>query len=416
MKIAIILIRFPILTETFILNRITGLIDRGQDVDIFAWTKETASKIHPDIHKYQLLKKIHFFGDFRTPPDTPFLYIMGAFWLLCKNVFKAPLLLQCLRHFPRNPKFSLRLLYSAVSFLDRGPYDIIHCNYGETGLFLLQLKKNLGLQGKLVISFHGYDVSRFTRIHGDQVYDTLFAEADLFLAVSDSIRQRLIELGCDERKILVHHSGIDLKRFKTRHYVFDNKKVTNVITVGFTEKKGLEYGIRAVAKLVSSGHNLHYNIVGDGPLKGKIQSLINDHNMKNVVTLRGFRDQTELIDLLADADFMIAPSITTATGDQEGIPNVLKEAMATGLPVISTRHAGIPELVHEGISGFLVPERDIDALAEKMNFLIHHPEKAVEMGKAGIAFVRQEYDIDKLNDRLVRCYESLLSGVKIFVK
>ncbi|MBW2742314.1 MAG: glycosyltransferase [Deltaproteobacteria bacterium] len=198
--------------------------------------------------------------------------------------------------------------------------------------------------------------------------------------------------------------------------MFDNKKVTNLITVGFTEKKGLEYGIRAVAKLVSSGHNLHYNIVGDGQLKGKIQSLINDHNMENVVTLCGFRDQTELIDLVADADFMIAPSITTATGDQEGIPNVLKEAMATGLPVISTRHAGIPELVHEGISGFLVPERDIDALAEKMNFLIRHPEKAVEMGKAGIAFVRQEYDIDKLNDRLVMRYESLLSGAKILVK
>ena len=410
MKIAIILIRFPTLTETFILNRITGLIDRGHDVDIFAWTKETASTIHPDIHKYKLLKKIHFFGGFRTPPDTTFLYIMGAFWLLCKNVFKTPLLLKCLRHFPRNPTFSLRLLYSAVSFLGRRSYDIIHCNYGETGLFLLQLKKNLGLQGKLVVSFHGYDVSRYTQTHGDQVYDDLFAEADLFLAVSDSIRQRLIELGCDERKILVHHSGIDLKRFKTMHYRGGNNKVTNVITVGFTEKKGLEYGIRAIAKLVSSGQHLHYYIVGDGPLKGKIQTLINDLNLENVITLCGFRDQTELIDLLADADFMIAPSITTGSGDQEGIPNVLKEAMATGLPVISTRHAGIPELVNEGISGFLVPERDIDALAEKMNFLIRNPEKAAKMGKAGIAFVRQEYEIDKLNNRLVRLYESLLSG------
>jgi colanic acid/amylovoran biosynthesis glycosyltransferase len=227
--------------------------------------------------------------------------------------------------------------------------------------------------------------------------------------VSESIKKRLVELGCDERKILIHHSGIDLKRFQTTHKRPKSRKVTNVITVGFTAKKGLEYGIRAVAKLVSSNRNMHYYIVGDGPLKGKIKSLINDFNLHNEVTLCGLKDQTELIALLIDSDFMIAPSITDVNGDQEGIPNVLKEAMAVGLPVIGTKHAGIPELIQDGVSGFLVPERDVDALVDKMRFFIRYPEKAVKMGKAGCAFVRQEYDIDRLNDRLVECYESLLS-------
>ena len=411
MKIAVILVRFPIITETFILNRITGLIDRGHEVDIFAWTKEKEAAQHGDIQKYNLLKKIHFFGGFQSPPNTAFPYFVGAVLLFFKNFIKAPReLFACLKHLPYNPIFSLRLLYAAVTFLDKGPYDIIHCNYGETGLYFLQLKKILGLKGKLVTSFHGYDVSRFVQKHGVHVYSTLFSEADLFLAVSHSIRTRLIELGCNESKVFVHHSGIDLKRFNSAKRRTRIQSTTRIITIGFTEKKGLDYGIRAIAKLVASGFAIRYSIVGDGPLREKLQSLIHDLDLENVVTLCGFRNQEEVLDLLADADLMIAPSITTPSGDQEGIPNVLKEAMAMGLPVVATKHAGIPELVQDGISGFLVPERDVEALAEKIVFLVKHHEKAIEMGRAGNEFVKQDYDIDTLNDHLVRRYQSLLTS------
>jgi colanic acid/amylovoran biosynthesis glycosyltransferase len=409
MKIAAILIRFPTLTETFILNRITGLMDRGCEVDLFAWTNERISTIQPDIRKYNLLERIHFFGGFRTPPRTPLFYFLGALWLILKNIFNNPWpLLKCLKYLLVNPVFSLRLLYAASSFLKRESYDIIHCNYGESGLYFLQLKKILGLRGKIVTSFHGYDVSRYTQLHGEHVYDELFAEADLFFAVSESIRQRLIQLGCDERKVIVHHSGIDLKRFKSGHQKTGSRKTTNIISVGFTEKKGLEYGIRAVGRLVDAGYNPHYYIVGDGGLRERLQLLIGDLKLEDIVTLCGYKNQEELVGLLEKSDFMIAPSITTDSGDQEGIPNVLKEAMAMGLPVISTRHAGIPELVHDGVSGFLVPERDIYALTERMAFLIQHPENAAEMGKNGCLLVKQEYDIDTLNDRLVQYYKSLL--------
>jgi colanic acid/amylovoran biosynthesis glycosyltransferase len=108
------------------------------------------------------------------------------------------------------------------------------------------------------------------------------------------------------------------------------------------------------------------------------------------------------------AQIFILPCVQAQDHDQEGIPNVLKEAMATGLPVISTRHSGIPELIHDGIFGFLVPERDVDALAEKCEYLISHPRRCVEMGRAGRKFVEENFEISKLNRELGELYTSFL--------
>jgi colanic acid/amylovoran biosynthesis glycosyltransferase len=100
----------------------------------------------------------------------------------------------------------------------------------------------------------------------------------------------------------------------------------------------------------------------------------------------------------------ILASVTAQDGNQEGIPVSLMEAMATGLPVISTRHSGIPELVQDGISGFLVPERNVDSLVSKCEYLITHPEQRVEMGRAGREFVEENFNIRKLNRRLLELY------------
>ncbi|MEN9223394.1 MAG: glycosyltransferase, partial [Thermostichus sp. BF3_bins_97] len=104
----------------------------------------------------------------------------------------------------------------------------------------------------------------------------------------------------------------------------------------------------------------------------------------------------------------LAPSVTASDGNQDAPVNVLKEAMAMGLPVISTWHGGIPELVQEGVSGFLVPERDPQALAERLSYLIQHPQRWSEMGRAGRSFVERVFDLETLNDELVRQYQRIL--------
>jgi colanic acid/amylovoran biosynthesis glycosyltransferase len=120
--------------------------------------------------------------------------------------------------------------------------------------------------------------------------------------------------------------------------------------------------------------------------------------------------QEQIIGLLQEADIMLAISVTSQSGDREGIPVAIVEGLAVGLPVISTLHSGIAEAVQNGESGFLVPERDANALAEKLEYLIEHPNLWPEMGRKGRKYLVEHYDIDKLNDRLVEMYQRLLAG------
>jgi colanic acid/amylovoran biosynthesis glycosyltransferase len=128
------------------------------------------------------------------------------------------------------------------------------------------------------------------------------------------------------------------------------------------------------------------------------------------VKLLGWKQQQEITELLAQAHIYMAPSVTSRNGDREGIPVSLMEAMACGMPILSTMHSGIPELVEHGRSGFLVPERDADALAEKLSYLLENPEIWQEMGVAGRACVEQYYNIHRLNGQLVDVYQKLLGA------
>ena len=130
----------------------------------------------------------------------------------------------------------------------------------------------------------------------------------------------------------------------------------------------------------------------------------------------GWRDETEIVKILQDTHIFVAPSITAADGNQDAPINVLKEAMAIGLPVVSTYHGGIPELVEDGKSGFLVPEKDVAALADKLGYLIEHPELWSAMGKAGRQFVLEHYNLNLLNDDLMNIYYSLINSDKIVTK
>ncbi len=175
------------------------------------------------------------------------------------------------------------------------------------------------------------------------------------------------------------------------------------------EKKGVAYAIEAVARLVSSGKRITYDVIGgDGGLRRDLERLIEDLGVWAYVRLLGWKNHDEVLRLLQNAHILVAPSVTATNGDQEGIPNVIKEAMALGLPVISTLHSGIPELVEDGKSGFLVPERDVDSLADRLAYLIDHPERWPEMGQLGRKYVEEHYDINTLNDSLVEIYQRLL--------
>ena len=410
MKIAVIVGEFPSLSQTFILNQIIGLIERGHEVDIYADIPQNSPKIHSEVEKYNLLKRTYYQ---QKIPGNYFLRLLQGIRLLLTNFHKDPLVvlrsLNVIKY--GRQAASLRLLYQSISHLGKKPYDIIHCQFGKYGLRALSFRNFGILQGKMITTFRGSDISKYVQEHGPHVYEQLFREGDFFLANCEFFRRRAIAIGCAPQKIIVHGSGIDCSKFSFRECYFPADGKIRLATIGrLVEKKGIEYGIRAIAKVSRVYENIEYNIIGDGILMESFRQLIRELDIDRIVKLLGGKQQQEVIEILDQSHIFIAPCIIAANGDRDAPVNTLKEAMAMGLPVISTHHGGIPELVEDGISGFLVPERDANAIAEKIHYLIEHPECWVEMGKAGRAQVEEKYDRNKLNDELVNIYQQLLDS------
>ena len=412
MKIAFIVWRFPVLSEAFILNQITGLIDRGHDVRIYpvnGLPKNYTGKVHPVVEEYKLMERTYF------PPIVPekiFSRLIKGIRLLLENLTKGSL--KILQFFIPG-KYgkevaTLKSFYRTIPLLQDGAYDIIHCQFGTLAPIALAYRNANIIQGNLITTFRGIDISKYVQENGADVYRQLFREGEFFLANCEFFRDRAIKLGCDSTRIVVHGSGLDCSKFafKPRYFPSDGK--VKIATTGrLVKKKGIEYGIRAVAKLAKTYPHLEYNIIGDGELKVKFEQIIAELNISHIVKLLGWKQQKEIVEILDTCHIFMAPSVTASDGNQDAPVNTLKEAMAMGLPVIATRHGGIPELVQNGISGFLVPERDADAIATKLEFLIEHSELWETMGSAGRKQVEAKYDMNKLNDELVEIYERMLS-------
>ncbi len=408
MKIAFIVGQFPLLSETFIINQITGLRDRGHDVDIYADQPGDFKKLHGDVINYNLLDHTIYFSS--IPSNLVWRVIKGSNILIKKLLQHPGKTLEAINVFKHGQSaLSLWLLYSLVPNL-KPEYDIIHCQFGTAGFRGMAFQTIHAPQAKLITIFRGRDISNFVKERGKNVYDPLFKQGDYFLANCDFFKQRVLQLGCPADKIKVHSSGLDCQRFpfQTRDFPADN--LIRIATTGrLVEKKGIEYSIRAVAQIQKQHPNLEYTIVGEGELRPYFEQLIQEFNTEDKIKLVGQKSHAEIVEILSQSHLFIAPSVTAKDGDQDAPVNVLKEAMATGLPVISTYHGGIPELVQDNVSGFLVPERDANAIAQKLIYLIEHPERWPAMGEAGHKFVEAHYDLNRLNDALVHLYQSLLS-------
>jgi colanic acid/amylovoran biosynthesis glycosyltransferase len=205
--------------------------------------------------------------------------------------------------------------------------------------------------------------------------------------------------------------AVPLQLFPSSKLTGNDNLQIRLLSVGrLVEKKGFEYAIMAAARVIQQFPHIQYEIAGDGPLKSSLKRIIAELGIAKNVRLVGWRDREEILHLLRTAHIFIAPSVTTEDGDQEGIPMVLHEAMASRLPVVSTRHTGIPELVYDGETGFLVPERDPEAIADKVSYLLKNPDRRHKMGERGRAQIEQYHDFDRQTDRLIEIYRSLLEG------
>jgi colanic acid/amylovoran biosynthesis glycosyltransferase len=306
------------------------------------------------------------------------------------------------------PAASLRLFFDTLACSARPPFDIIHCHFGPNGLRGLKLREIGALDGKLVVSFYGYDVSEFPRQRGPNCYSQLFQQADVILPLSEHMRGQLMNLGCAKSKTVLHPLGIRSELFANLRRDSNAARSVRILTIArLVEKKGIKYGLHAVASLAQEGARIQYDIIGEGPLRPELEQMINELRLQEIVHLMGPKPRSEVIQALETAAVLLAPSVTADRGDQEGTPVVIMEALAAGLPVVSTLHAGIPEVVQEGVSGFLVPERDVASLTTALRRLLTDPLLRAQMGDCGRAFISERHDVGKLNKRLMDVYRQL---------
>jgi len=419
---------FPVVSETFILQQVTGLMDLGQEVDIYADVRaDLGGPIHSEVAAYGLLDRTTYMD---MPPEcapwempvwplTQHTWPPGAATSIANWRRVARALPRWLRCVAASPALALRVLqqseygYRAASLsalyrLDKlrpvhRRYDVLHAHFGPIAN-AYRFARALW-QAPLVVTFHGYDFCVTPREEGPSVYRRLFQEVDAVTVNSRYTRDRLVDLGCPPERIHILHVGVDVSRFALQDRPGRPDGAVRIITVGrLVQKKGIEIAIRAVASVLEKHPNVHLDIIGEGPLRQRLQQLTNELGLQNHVTLQGAKDSRFIQEQLAQADIFMLPSITADNGDQEGTPVSLMEAQAVGLPVLSTLHSGIPEVVLDGQSGFLVPESDVAALADRLQFLVEHPDVCRAMGARGRHHIEREFDLRRLNRDLVGIY------------
>jgi glycosyltransferase involved in cell wall biosynthesis len=296
---------------------------------------------------------------------------------------------------------SMRLLLTAERC------QLLHIYFGNNGLFWLPFLRHCQLPA--VVSFHGADVQVNVDSPGaKRLLKDLFASCALVMARSESLASALIELGCSPDKLRIQRTGIPLSTFRytTRERPTDGSwRLLQACRL--IEKKGLELSIRAFSAFSKLYPNALFTIAGDGPLRSSLQHLAADLRLDSQIRFAGFLGQAELLSLYQESHLFLHPSEQTPNGDREGVPNSLLEAMATGLPCITTRHGGIPEAITHLESGILVPEADLAGLEHWLARLAVDDQLRNSLGKCAAQTIKEKFELTTQIANLEAIYRSV---------
>jgi glycosyltransferase involved in cell wall biosynthesis len=299
---------------------------------------------------------------------------------------------------------SERELRKLLATLSETRARLLHIYFGHIAVHLLPLIR--AWKNPSIVSFHGADVmvDMNKPAYREATLQMLDAVA-LILVRSESLRRALVDLGCDPEKIEIQRTGIPLEEFPFRQRELPNTGGWHFVQAGrLIEKKGLDVTIRAFEVFVRQYPNATLRIAGEGPLLRELEMLARELKIAQSVSFTGFLSQEQLRETYYRSHIFLHPSQIGRDGNQEGIPNSMLEAMATGLPVFATEHGGIPEAVEQGVSGVLVPERDEFALVETLLNAVQDPDLLSRIAYAGANAVREKFDLPQQVRRLEEIY------------
>lgn len=296
-------------------------------------------------------------------------------------------------------------------FLNR-KIDIIHAHFATGGVYMMGFAKKFDIP--LVVTLHGKDVTlliseeikrprwRFFR----ENYKRLFDTASLFLAASQELKDIVVSAGCPKEKVIEYRLGIDLSKFSPAKV--DLTAPPKVIMIGrLVEKKGFEFGVRAFAKVIHQGIAATLHIIGDGPLRDQLERVAVELGVYQKLHFEGLLSHDHVVSQLKTSSILLAPSVVAENQDRDSGLITAKEASACSIPVIGSIHGGIPDIVEDGKTGFLVKEKDVDGLSARLTSLLKDENLRTTLGNNGRKKMEAEYDNRRCNERLEAIYDSL---------
>jgi colanic acid/amylovoran biosynthesis glycosyltransferase len=292
-----------------------------------------------------------------------------------------------------------------IKLLRRRPADLMHVYFGHTGVHLLPFIQEW--DQPVVVSFHGMDIQSRPQQEGyDEQMRELVRTLPLVLARSKSLFAALEKWGCPREKLRLNRTGIPLDQFSfvQRPLPVDGSW-RFVQACRLIEKKGLFTALRAFARFHAQHPRARFVIAGEGPMKEQLAAFIAELGIGGAIELRGFLSQRDLAALFAQSHVFLHPSEMPPDQNQEGVPNSMLEAMATGLPVVATTHGGIPEAVTHDRTGLLVPERDHEALARALEQITGDADFLYILGQAAARAVREDFEQGKAIEKLEGFYD-----------
>jgi colanic acid/amylovoran biosynthesis glycosyltransferase len=371
-KIVIVTWLFPKISETFVLNQITFLIDRGFDVKIFALKdarKDTPKEdsepeniVHPAVIKYKLINKTTY-GSIPTISS------------LLKRAIKDKQI------------------------------DIIYFQFSDLASEILRNKK---FEVPIITTIHDLPkiIPESYKILFEK-FKIAFEKATIIIVISELAKKDLLDLGCPSQKIIVHPMGVDPKLFSFQSKK-DHKKGIDLAVIGrFVPKKGLDVSIKAFFLIKNKYPNLNIrlNIVGDGLLRPELQNLVINLNLQESVKFWGKLNQLEVKKILKKTDILLCSSVTDIAGKREGLPVVLIEASLSGIPIVATNHASISEIALINRSIVIVTEGSVNSFANGIERIINNYDFYVKLSRDDYKKVKEKYSIQKLGEKLIDIFQ-----------
>ncbi|MBD8135601.1 glycosyltransferase [Bacillus sp. CFBP 13597] len=314
--------------------------------------------------------------------------------------------------FPFENYYNINKIKDLKKFFEEQDIIAIHAHHGSHGQEILPVCEKYNIP--LIVSIRGRDGSDRPEIFKKNAkrYSALNKHGAHYYPVCQYLAEGLRRLGIPAKNIHVLYGGIELDLFPYSNRTLPRVGEIRVLSVGrLVDKKGFVTLIKAFKRIYSQYPNAKLHIIGAGEDEKRIKSTIAEYNLKDVVILRGAMDSKQVSDELKKAHIFCLASQTAKNGDIEGIPNALKEAMASGLPVVSTRHAGISELIEHQRTGYLAPEKNDIELAKGIQFFIENPDIWTDYTERARKVIEEKFDVNKQIIEQQRLY-SLVNTVK----